>query len=190
LPFKQENTMIDIRKLDTRGFDAVRAELAALLVDAVGHGASLGFLAPLAPSEASLYWESVRVALAGSSRVLLAARQDGKLAGTVQLDLCQRANGANRAEVQKLMVHSRVRRAGLATALMQALEAEALARRRGLLFLDTEAGSGAEGFYLARGYTRVGELPQFACNTAGQWKATALYFKTLFERDAGDVAAG
>ncbi|HWJ93936.1 MAG TPA: GNAT family N-acetyltransferase, partial [Telluria sp.] len=122
--------------------------------------------------------------------VLLVAWQDGALAGTVQLDLCQRANGGNRAEVQKLMVHSRARRSGLATALMGALETEALARRRGLLFLDTEAGSPAEGFYHAQGYTRVGELPQFACDTAGQWKATALYFKTLFEREAGDVAAG
>lgn len=181
--------MIDIRRLDTRGLDAARDALEALLVDVVGQGASVGFLAPLAPSEASLYWEGVRAAVGDGSRLLLAAWRDGQLAGSVQLDLCQRANGANRAEVQKLVVHSRARRLGVASALMRALEQEALARRRGLLFLDTEAGSGAEGFYGAMGYTRVGELPQFACDTAGQWKATALYFKTLFERAPGDVAA-
>lgn len=182
--------MIEVRKLDPRGIDAVRDELAGLLVDVVGHGASVGFLAPLAPSEASLYWESVRAAVAGDARVLLAAWQGGELAGSVQLDLCQRANGANRAEVQKLVVHSRARRAGVASALMRALEQEALRLRRGLLFLDTEAGSGAERFYQALGYTRLGELPQFACDTAGNWKATAIWFKTLFERAPGDVAAG
>lgn len=182
--------MIELRKLDTRGFDAVRDELAALLVDVVGHGASVGFLAPLAPSEAGLYWENVRAALSDGSRLLFAAWQGGQLAGSVQLDLCQRANGVNRAEVQKLVVHSRARRFGVASALMGELEREALSLRRGLLFLDTEAGSGAEGFYRALGYTRAGELPQFACDTAGQWKATALYFKTLFERKPGDVAAG
>ena len=182
--------MIELRRLDPRGMDAVRDELAQLLADVVDHGASVGFLAPLAPAEAVLYWESVRASVVSGTRLLLAAWLDGRLAGTVQLELCQRANGANRAEVQKLVVHSRARRRGVAAALMRELEREALALRRGLLYLDTEAGSGAEQLYRALGYQRAGELPQYACNTAGQWCATALYFKTLFQRAAGDVGAG
>jgi acetyltransferase len=83
--------------------------------------------------------------------------------------------------VQKLVVHSGVRRAGVASSLMRETQGQALALRRGLLFLDTEAGSGAQRFYQSLGYARLGELPDFACNTAGDWRATAIYFKTLFE---------
>jgi acetyltransferase len=181
--------MIEIRSLDARGADAVKAELAALLADVVDHGASVGFLASLSPTEADLYWAGVRAAVVNGSRVLLVAWQDGQMAGTVQLDLCQRANGGNRAEVQKLIVHSGARRSGVASALMQELERQALALRRGLLYLDTEAGGGAEHFYRSMGYTRLGELPQFACDTAGDWRATVIYFKTLLLRMVGDVEA-
>jgi acetyltransferase len=146
----------------------------------VHHGASVGYLAPLGQSEALGYWLGVRAAVADGSRILLVALQDGQPAGTVQLDLCQKANGTNRAEVQKLLVHSSARRAGLARALMREAEALAVSLKRGLLFLDTLAGSGAEQFYQACGYTRLGELPDYATDTAGQWRATAIYFKQLF----------
>lgn len=172
--------MIEIRKIDAAGVDRALPELADLLVDVVQNGASVGFLAPLGKSEALGYWTGVRAAVGDGSRILLVALHDGALAGTVQLDLCQKANGSNRAEVQKLLVHSAARRAGLARALMAEAEAQALSHKRGLLFLDTEAGSGAEHFYQACGYTRLGELPDYACNTAGHWRATAIYFKQLF----------
>lgn len=181
--------MIEIRSVDGNGIGAIRDELVALLMDVVAHGATVGFLAHLTPSEADLYWNSVRVAVSQGSRVLLVAWKNGNLVGAVQMDLCQRANGANRAEVQKLIVHSGVRRSGVATALMRALEIEAIGLRRGLLYLDTEAGSDAENFYPLLGYTRLGELPQFACDTSGQWRATAIHFKTLFSRMPGDVKA-
>jgi acetyltransferase len=181
--------MMEIRRLDARGVDAVIADLAALLAHVVAHGASVGFLASLSSTEVDLYWAGVRAGVANGSRVLLVAWQDGQVAGAVQLDLCQRANGVNRAEVQKLIVHSSARRLGVATALMQELERQALALRRGLLHLDTEAGGSAESFYQSLGYMRLGELPQFACDTAGQWRATAIYFKTLFSRLTGDVEA-
>lgn len=182
--------MLTVHALDPAALDTHRAALQALLQDVVWQGASVGFLPPLGDAEAGAYWTSVRSALQEGGRLLWAAFLDGVLVGSVQLDLCQRANGANRAEVQKLIVHSRVRRAGIARALMAELERTAQARRRGLLYLDTEVGSGAEPFYRALGYMRIGELPQFACDTAGVWHATAVYAKTLFVRAAGDTAAG
>jgi acetyltransferase len=158
-------------------------QLAALLMDVVAHGGGVGFLATLDFAEAMAYWDSVRAAVASRARVLLVAEQDGAVLGTVQLDLCQRANGRNRAEVMKMLVHSGARRRGIASVLLRALEAEARERRRGLLYLDTEAGSAGEDLYRALGYTRVGELPEYACTPHGELRATAIYYKTLFAGD-------
>jgi acetyltransferase len=172
--------MSEIRELDARGVETILPELVELLVDVVNDGASIGFLAPLSIEDARSYWHGVAGAVADGSRLVLVAEREGMLAGTIQLDLCQKPNGVNRAEVQKLMVHSRARRGGVASALMREAESQALALRRGLLFLDTEAGSGAEGFYQSFGYLRLGELPNYASSPAGEWRATAIYYKTLF----------
>ena len=65
----------------------------------------------------------------------------------------------------------------------------ALALRRGLLFLDTEAGSGAEAHYRRLGYTKLGELPEYCATPQGAWRATAIYYKTLFLRERANAAA-
>ena len=182
--------MMQIRMLDAAGAAAHAAPLRTLLLDAVAHGASVGFMASIDDAAADAYWRDVRAAVAEGSRVLLVAWRDHVLIGTVQLDLCQKPNGLNRAEVQKLLVHSGARRSGVATALMEALEVQALALRRGLLFLDTEAGSGAEALYRRLGYTRIGELPEYCATPNGDWRATAIYYKTLFVRQRkGALAA-
>jgi len=169
-----------ICKLDASAIDQAQAQLADLLLDAVADRASLGFLSSIDREEADAYWRGVRSAVAAGTRVLLAAAHEGMLLGAVQLDLCQKPNGLHRAELQKMMVHHRVRRRGIGGVLLRAAEAEALELRRGLLFLDTEAGSGAEQLYLGLGYTRVGEVPDYACSPDGRWHPTAIYYKSLF----------
>lgn len=171
-----------IRRLDARAIKGVRTQLATLLLDAVADGFSLGFLAGLDDQQLDAYWSGVEGDVARGSRVLLAAERNGLLVGTVQLDLCQKPNGSNRAELQKMLVHCTMRRRGVGTALLAAAEVEALALRRGLMFLDTEAGSGAEHLYQKAGYVRVGELPEYCCSPNGHWRATAIYYKTLFSR--------
>lgn len=172
-----------IRMLDAAGARSHAPQLRALLLDAVAHGASVGFVMPLADAVADGYWVDVAAAVAGGSRILLAAWREHVLVGTVQLDLCMKPNGSNRAEVQKLLVHSGARREGVGSALMEAAELQALALRRGLLFLDTEAGSHAEALYARLGYTRVGELPEYCATPDGAWRATAIWYKTLFLRE-------
>ena len=174
---------MQVRMLDAAGARAHAPQLRALLEDAVAHGASVGFVMPLPQAAVDAYWRDVAEAVAGGSRILLAAWRDHVLVGTVQLDLCMKPNGSNRAEVQKLLVHSGARRGGTATALMAAAEMQALALRRGLLFLDTEAGSDAEALYARLGYTRVGELPEYCATPGGAWRATAIWYKTLFVRE-------
>lgn len=181
---------MQIRMLDAAGVGTHAAQLRGLLHDAVAHGASVGFMMPLAEDMADAYWRDVRAAVAAGSRILLVCWREHVLVGTVQLDLCMKPNGSNRAEVQKLLVHSGARRGGVATALMEAAEMQALALRRGLLFLDTEAGSGAEDLYRRLGYTKVGELPEYCATPSGAWRATAIYYKTLFVRERHGALQG
>jgi len=171
-----------IHRLDAAAARELRPQLATLLLDAVADGFSLGFLAGLDDTQLAAYWEGVEHELARGSRVLLGAEQDGMLVGTVQLALPREPGGANRAALEKILVHCTARRRGVGTALLQAAEIEALSLRRGLLFLDAEAGSGAERLVERAGFVRVGELPDFACTPNGHWRPAAIWYKTLFPR--------
>lgn len=172
-----------IQKITAADIDTWRFGLIELLLDAVGNGASVGFVAGITIDEAQRYWDEVKLGLAAGSRLMWIVEHAGRAIATVQLDLCQRKNGVNRAEVQKLLVHADARRTGIATALMHTVEGEALRRERGLVYLDTEAGSPAESFYHALGYTYAGGLPEYACSPDGTWGANAIYYKTLFVRE-------
>jgi acetyltransferase len=168
-----------LRQVDTESFALYHQGLIELLCDAVQNGASVGFLADFDEAQASAYWSDVLVAIEGASVMLWVIERDDRVVASVQLALCQKANGLNRAEVQKLLVHSTARRHGLGQQLMNTLELAAHQQRRGLLYLDTEAGSAAEAFYHSLDYTRIGELPDYCQTPNGRYSATAIYFKTL-----------
>jgi acetyltransferase len=93
--------------------------------------------------------------------------------------LCDKDNGRHRAEVQKLQVLRAARGNGVATLLMGELEAEARRRGRSLLFLDTLLASHAEDVYRHLGWTRAGEIPDYATSPDGELFPTVLYFKQL-----------
>lgn len=168
-----------LQRLDSAGLATYRQGLIALLLDAVEHGASLGFLADLDAQGAHAYFAQVEAALLESSLLLWVAHEQGRVLGSVQLSLCQKPNGLNRAEIQKLLVLSEARRRGIARLLMQAVEQEAVSHKRGLLYLDTEAGSDAEQLYRHLGYQCIGGLPDYACGPDGTYRANAIYYKTL-----------
>jgi len=174
--------MATIERVDAPTLPRVREALIDLLIDTVERGSSVGFVLPLTRDEAGAYWDGLALSLEAGHRLLWIAREADGIVGTVQLELATKKNGINRAEVQKLLVRSYARRNGVARALMETLESRARELRRGLLHLDTEAGSGAEGFYRALGYTFIGGLPEFACSPEGEWRANAIYYKTLFLR--------
>jgi ribosomal protein S18 acetylase RimI-like enzyme len=167
--------------IEALGPEAARArqrELADILVDCVDGGASVGFLPPLAPAEAARYWSSVADAIADGSRVLLVGGpRGGPATGTVQLDLCTRANGLHRAEVVRLLVHRAARRQGLGRALMEAIEAEARRRGRTTLVLDTREGDPSERLYRSLGWQRAGVIPRYARSADGALHGTAYYYK-------------
>jgi acetyltransferase len=175
---------VRIRSVDAAMLASHRDALIDLLLDAVENGASVGFVLPLPRDEAGRYWDGLAPTLADGSRFLWFADDGSGPLGTIQLELATKRNAANRAEVQKLLVHTRARRRGVARALMEAVETHARELDRGLLYLDTEAGSGAEHFYRALGYACIGGLTEYACSPHGEWRANAIYYKTLFLRNA------
>jgi acetyltransferase len=160
------------------GEAAIIEPLAALLIDAVHSGASVGFLAPLAATTAQDYWRGVLQSV-GESLLLWVAELDGRIVGSVQLALCEKENGRHRGEVQKLFVHSSARGHGIATQLMALVETEARRRNRTLLVLDTLLGSQAEDVYRHLGWLRAGEIPQYAAAPDGEIFPTVVYFKAL-----------
>jgi acetyltransferase len=168
--------------IDALDADAARREQPALIVllrNVVHDGGSVGFLPPLSAEEAREYWESVAVAVKGGGRLLWVAREDGAIAGTVQLDLERRANGSHRAELIKLMVHTSARRRGVGRALMLAAQDEARRRGRRTLVLDTRQGDPSEALYRSLGWSFVGAIPQYARSANGELHATALYYLLL-----------
>jgi len=155
------------------------SQLAALLIDAVDSGASLGFLPPLSEAEALAYWRGVVDALREGDRILLVALESGLIQGSVQLVLEMRANGNHRAEAMKLFVHRRARRRGLAKTLMSAAESTARELGRTLLIMDTRQGGEAEKMCESLGYVRFGEVPGYARSSNGQLHTTVFFYRTL-----------
>ena len=175
--------LIDIR-IEPCPAATLAAELpafAALLHACVHAGASIGFVLPFTPAEAEGFWrDRVLPPLQAGHRVLLAARDVGRLVGTVQLGTETMPNQPHRADVAKLMVHPDCRRRGIARALMVALEAEALARRRTLLTLDTRTGDAAEPLYLSMGYRIVGPIPGYCLHPSeDRLEATTIMYKAM-----------
>ncbi len=171
---------IAIRRLSTREAEDRNAALSTLLIDCVEGGASVSFLAPLARDKAADFWRKVAAAVARGERCLLVAedRDDGSLAGTVQLVLDQPENQPHRADLAKMLVHPRARRLGLGAALMQAAEGAARAAGKTLLVLDT-ASDEAERLYARAGWTRVGVIPGYALLPDGRPCDTTYFYKRL-----------
>jgi ribosomal protein S18 acetylase RimI-like enzyme len=165
--------------VDAPAIDLIRPRLCQLLIDAVEHGASVGFLSPLTLKEADTFWRRVQHAVAdGRRRLLVAALDDGVIAGTVQLELATAANQPHRAMVSKLLVHSSARRQGIGEALMAEVERVAAEMARWLLTLDT-ATAEARRLYERMGWHLTGPIPSYALNPDGTLTDTWIYWKEL-----------
>jgi GNAT superfamily N-acetyltransferase len=171
--------MIEVRRLDAEGARTYAPALGEVLADAVAGGDSIGFMAGFSAADGAAFYETLLPELERGTRVLLAAFSDGELVGTVQLVHAWPPNQPHRADVTKLLVHRRARRRGVAQALMERLEAEALAAGKTVLVLDTVPGRAAERLYERLGWTRVGVIPGFALDPDGTECDTAVFTKRL-----------
>ena len=168
---------VEIISLDAPVGDCALDQLADVLGDCVEGGASVSFMSPFSHEEALTFFRKVAASVASGDTVLLAARLDGKMVGTVQLGLDTPPNQPHRADIKKLLVHRSFRGHGVGAALMAQVEEEARRRGRWLLVLDTVPGENGHRLYLRASWTETGLVPNYAlfpdgrlCDTAIMWK--------------------
>lgn len=149
--------------------------LSDLLVQVTDEGASVGFLPPLKRADALEYWQTVLQ----PGVILLIAKQNGEIAGTVQLHLCMKQNGRHRAEICKLMTAPSFRRQGVARLLMKNILERAKQEGRSLAVLDTREGDPSNLLYASLGFAKAGRIPEYAESADGSLEATVFYYKDL-----------
>jgi ribosomal protein S18 acetylase RimI-like enzyme len=169
-----------VASLDPASFARSVDRLAEILQACVHEGASVGFILPFEIDEARAYWlNRVAPAHAAGGKLVLVATLGGEVAGTAQLDLDSMPSKRHHAEVSKVLVDPRFRRAGVARSLMREIERRATKEGRWLLTLDT-AGDAAEALYRSLGYSLGGTLPSYARDAfEDRYDATRLMYKDL-----------
>ncbi|HWT10052.1 MAG TPA: GNAT family N-acetyltransferase [Roseomonas sp.] len=168
-----------VEALDAAAAASAERRLADLLVACVADGASLTFMPPLSRDRAIAFWKAASAAVAAGSRVLLAAWLDGRLAGSVILDLATEENTPQAASLRTLMVDPAERRRGIGRALMRRAEQAARAHGRGLVRLDARAGSAAESLYRAEAWQELGRIPGLEINAAREPCDTVFFWKRV-----------
>ncbi len=168
---------LDIRRLGTD--DAHLEALAALLVETVAAGGSVSFMHPLPLEDARSFWRKALADADTGGRIVFGAFAGETLAGTVTLLLDLPPNQPHRGEIAKMMTAVAHRGRGIASRLMRAAETAAAERGRTMLTLDTASDDGAAGLYEKLGWTRCGEIPDYAFKPHGGLTGTILYFRRL-----------
>ncbi len=162
-----------LRRVTAESFAHYRHGLAQLLFDTVHDGASVGFMADLDMEQAYAWCDGLKADIAAGNLLLWVVRPKKRTYWPARNCRCARRPN------EKLMVLPEARGRGLGRQLMDEVEQAAVKHKRGLLHLDTEAGSTAEAFYRSLAYNRVGELPDYCATPDGRYRPTAIYFKTL-----------
>ncbi|HEU5136176.1 MAG TPA: GNAT family N-acetyltransferase [Steroidobacteraceae bacterium] len=152
--------------------------LCDVLIDCVEGGASVSFMHPMTLAKAAEFWRDVAASMARGERELLIAEDERGVVGTAQVVWAQPENQPHRADVAKMLVHRRARRAGVGAAVLEAAEHAAAKAGKTLLVLDT-ASADAERLYERRGWQRVGTIPNYALWPDGASCATVIYYKRL-----------
>ena len=169
----------DIVVLDGAVDERALDQLAAVLADCVEGGASVSFMSPFSQADGLAFFRKVAGSVASGDTVLLAARLDGRIVGTVQLGLDTPPNQPHRADIKKMLVHRAARGHGIGAALMARVEQEASRHGRWLLVLDTVPGENGYRLYTREGWTRSGIIPDYALFPDGRLCDTAVFWKRL-----------
>jgi len=163
---------MEIVELDAAGVEQHADELAQLLLDAHESNMALGMAAPLTREVAADAWRQL-------NGVLLAAVDDGVVVGAVNLARSTTPNGQHRAEVQKLAVRLGRRGGGIGAALLDAAVERGRELGLRLLWLTTHADTRSDSFYVRRGWTRMGVIPEYSQAPDGRYAANAFFYLQL-----------
>lgn len=159
--------------------DPLIEQLARVLIDCVDGGASVSFMHPLTAERAVTFWRRIAQGVAAGERAVLIAEDAHGVCGTVQLSFDLPENQPHRADVSKMLVHRRVRRQGLGTALIRAAEHTARDCGKTLLVLDAVTAGDAARLYERLGWTRVGDIPDYALFPQGGFCSTTVFYRRL-----------
>lgn len=138
------------------------AELCDAASDAINDGAGFGWIRPPQPAAFERYWRGVTVV---PERLLLVGRLDRVVAGSVQLVSAPPQKEAWRLAclIDTHFVAPWARGHGLARALLEAAEAEAVARGFKVMNLSVrETQDAAIRLYESLGFVRWGTHPKYA----------------------------
>ena len=113
------NAKPEILVLDAAAAHAAIGELADVLADCVEGGASVSFMLPFCRADGVEFFQKVIASVARGETVLVAARIDGRIVGTVQLGLDMPPNQPHRGDIKKLLVHRAARSRGIGAMLME-----------------------------------------------------------------------
>ena len=170
---------VEIEVLDARAVEQASDQLADILLDCIAGGASVSFMADFSHREAFAFFWQAAVKVEDGETVLLVARLDNRIVGTVQLGLDTPPNQPHRGDVKKLLVHRSARGCGIGALLMRRLDEEARKHKRTLLVLDTVPGMEGERLYVREGWTLSGVIPDYALFPDGRLCDTAVYWKKI-----------
>jgi hypothetical protein len=138
--------------------------------------ASLGFLLLLPPDEAQRYWAQVIADIECGARVLAVARQAGRIVGVMQFAPATKRHAAHRAEVQKLLIHTRppaghLRRADAGD--------RSCGDRAGMHVAGARHPQRQyrRGLYRQLGYIRAGEIPRSVRSANGRLDDTVFFYR-------------
>jgi ribosomal protein S18 acetylase RimI-like enzyme len=175
-----ENSMGLNFEIETLTFRAdIVEELAELIIEVVANGGSVSFMHPLSKKTATAFWETSLASAERGERIVLGARENGKLISTVTLLLHCPENQPHRAEIAKLMTSVSKRGQGVARALITQAEQIAVKKGKTLLNLDTASDEGAAGFYESLGFHKTGVIPDYALKPHGVLTDTIIYWKRI-----------
>jgi GNAT superfamily N-acetyltransferase len=166
-----------IRRLAPAEAQAAAPALADVMLDCVRGGASIGFMADLTQADALDFWR--RQTAAADGRAILVAEDGEGIFGVVEVIPAPQPNQPHRADVAKMLVHRRGRRAGAGEALMRAAEQAAREMGKTLLVLDTVEDSAGDRLYARVGWTRMGVIPNYALMPDGAPCGAAFFYKAL-----------
>lgn len=172
-----------IAELGARDVEANIAQLAELLLGAHAAGMALGLQPGLTHDGAVAAWRGVASVLEPGERTQWAAFDGDRVLGAVHLARATPANGRHRAEIQRLVVAADARGGGVGRSLLATAVDHARTLGLRLLWLSTHAGSDADRVYSRLGWTRAGEIPDYAVLPNGDLAANAFFFLKLANSD-------
>jgi GNAT superfamily N-acetyltransferase len=170
--------------LDAAAAQSAVPRLAAILRACVDGGAPLGLFPPLDPAAAIGPCRRVADGVARGDRTIVVGFADGVLAGAVSLDRAVPPTQAHRATLRMLMVDPAQRGQGVARALIETAEREAVRAGRFLLTVEAPAEGAAAHLFRALGYVETGRIPDAARDADG----LAFHDAALFHKILGETA--